>query len=204
MANRLVTLSPQVRKIAGEVTKGKITTLAKARAIYDYVFDNVSYDKTVPGYGQGDTERVCLLKAGNCTDFHSLFISLARASDIPAKFVIGVPISQEKKGELSNYHCWAEFYEEKLGWVPVDISEAWKDPSKKEYYFGAIDNSRLEFSHGRDITLEPAQTGVPLNYFIYPYAELDGKEYQDIEVSFKYQDMNEDDDRAGALSKIFR
>ncbi len=202
-ANRLVTLSPRVREIADNITKDKTTTIEKASAIYDYVFENISYDKSVAGYGQGDTERVCTLKTGNCTDFHSLFISLARASQIPAKFVIGIPIPEEKQGELSHYHCLAEFYDKKLGWIPVDISEAWKDKSKKEYHFGAVDVNRLEFSQGRDIILEPTQQGAPLNYFVYPYAELDGKNFKKIGILFKYQDIEENKDRAGALSKIF-
>jgi len=165
-ADRLVTISPKVKGMAKEITQRKTTTLDKARAIYDYVLQNVSYDKTIPGWGNGDTERVCSLKAGNCTDFHSLFISLVRASGIPAKFVMGVPLSNGKKeGEISGYHCWAEFYDEKLGWVPVDISEAWKNKSKYEYYFGAIGADRLEISVGRDIILEPNANTEPLNYF---------------------------------------
>jgi hypothetical protein len=30
-------------------------------------------------------------------------------------------------------------------------------------------------SLGREIRLNPPQKGDPLNYFVYPYAELDGK-----------------------------
>ncbi len=186
--NRLVTISPKIKETAVEITRGKETTLEKARAIYDYVFENVAYDKTTPGWGNGDTERVCLVKAGNCTDFHSLFISLARASGIAAKFVIGVPLSDKKEDEIKGYHCWAEFYEETLGWVPVDISEAWKDKSKKDYYFGTIGENRIEFSQGRDIILEPCQNGEPLNYFFYPYVEVDGKEFKNIDISLKYKD----------------
>jgi len=190
--DRLVTLSPRIREMAAKITRAQKTTLAKARAIYDYVFENVSYDKTIPGWGRGDTERVCLIKAGNCTDFHSLFISLARASDIPAKFVIGVPLKEEKEGQIAGYHCWAEFYDEKLGWVPVDISEAWKDKAKQDYYFGSITENRLEFTQGRDITLEPAQNGGPLNYFVYPYVELNGQEFKNVEVTFKYKDQTDE------------
>ena len=190
-ADRLVTISPKVKGMAKEIAQKKTTTLDKARAIYDYVFQNVSYDKTIPGWGNGDTERVCSLKAGNCTDFHSLFISLARASGIPAKFVMGVPLSNDKKeGEISGYHCWAEFYDEKLGWVPVDISEAWKNKSKYEYYFGAIGADRLEISVGRDIVLEPNANAEPLNYFFYPYVEVDGKKFLQIKTSFRFKDVN--------------
>ena len=190
--NRLVTLSPKVKKLARDVIKGKKTTIDRARAIYDYVFQNVSYDKTIAGWGQGDTERVCFVKAGNCTDFHSLFISLARVSGIPAKFVIGVPISDTtKEGEIKGYHCWAEFYDKQLGWIPVDVSEAWKDKSKYEYYFGNLGENRLEFTQGRDIILEPNQNGEPLNYFVYPYVEINGKEYKKVQVLFKFKDREE-------------
>ena len=191
-ANRLVTLSPKVKTIAQEITKGKKTTIEKARAIYNFIFDNVSYDKTIPGWGNGDTERVCNLKAGNCTDFHSLFISLARANNIPAKFVIGIPLKNKDQGEYDSYHCWAEFYDEQLGWIPVDVSEAWKDKSRYEYYFGTIGENRLEFSQGRDIVLEPKQAGEPLNYFFYPYAEVDGQIHKGIGVLFKYQNVSDD------------
>jgi len=188
-ASQKVTLSPKVRNLAKEVTSGKSTDLEKARAIYDYVFDNVSYNKDLPGWGKGDTERVCIIGSGNCTDFHSLFISLARASGIPAKFVIGFPLSEASEGPVVGYHCWAEFYDKDLGWIPVDISEAWKDKAKKEYYFGAINESRLEFTEGRDLILSPEQEGEPLNYFIYPYIEINGKPIKNFGVSFFYKEI---------------
>jgi transglutaminase-like putative cysteine protease len=43
-------------------------------------------------------------------------------------------------------HCWAEFYAQGIGWVPVDTSEAAKNPAKREYFFGAHDENRIEFS----------------------------------------------------------
>lgn len=190
--SRLATISPRVKELASKLTKGKTDTIEKARAIYDYVFQNVSYDKTIPGWGNGDTERVCDLKAGNCTDFHSLFISLSRASNIPAKFVMGVPLTEEREGQPKGYHCWAEFYDEQLGWVPVDISEAWKDKSKYQYFFGNLNPNRLEFTQGRDIVLEPSQQGEPLNYFLYPYIETDGKPFYDFKVSFKFREQFEE------------
>ena len=190
-ADRLVTISPKIQALAEELTQGKTTTIEKAHAIYDYVFSNVSYDKTIPGWGQGDTERVCLLKAGNCTDFHSLFISLARASQIPAKFVMGVPLANDKgEGEIAGYHCWAEFYDKTLGWIPVDISEAWKNKEKQEYYFGTIGADRLELSVGRDIILEPQANTEPLNYFLYPYVEVNGKKFDKVKTSFRFKDVS--------------
>lgn len=190
-SNKLVTLSRRIKKLAADITKGKESAVEKAKALYTYVFKNLSYDKTVPGWGLGDTERACDIRKGNCTDFHSLFISLARASNIPAKFVMGVPIPPDNKGKAGKYHCWGEFYLHDIGWVPVDISEAWKDKSKYEYFFGTIGPNRIEFSHGRDIILEPRQTGEPLNYFLFPHVEVDGKRFDDVDVVFEYQDVTE-------------
>ena len=74
----------------------------------------------------------------------------------------------------------------------MDISEAWKDKAKQDYYFGSITENRLEFTQGRDITLEPAQNGGPLNYFVYPYVELNGQEFKNVEVTFKYKDQTDE------------
>jgi transglutaminase-like putative cysteine protease len=92
-------------------------------------------------------------------------------------------------GEIGGYHCWAEFYLNGLGWVPVDASEAWKDPAKREYFFGAHDANRVQFSIGRDLTLAPPQAGPPLNYFIYPYVEVEGKAFLSVSKEFSFREV---------------
>ena len=170
---------------------GKKTWAEEARAIYEDVIRRMSYDKTIPGWGRGDTARACLLGKGNCTDFHSLFVSLARASNIPAKFVIGFSIPKQKEGEIDSYHCWAEFYDDNKGWVPVDISEAWKNRERADYYFGNLDEDRIEFTEGRDIILEPPANAGALNYFIYPYAEIEGKPVKNVKTYFRFKEIPE-------------
>jgi transglutaminase-like putative cysteine protease len=170
-ADRLVTLSPRVRKLADEVTAGKKTTTEQARAIYDHLLATMTYDKVAPGWGLGDTERACDIRKGNCTDFHSLFLSMARAKGIPSRFVIGFPMTAAE-GVVKGYHCWAEFWNGR-GWVPVDASDASKNPKLAEYLFGNLDAQRMQFTVGRDLVLSPA-TAEPLNYFIYPRGEVKG------------------------------
>lgn len=188
-ADKLVPITGVPAKLAAEVTAGKDSTLAKARAIYDYVFANMSYDKSGTGWGHGDVLYACNAKKGNCTDFHSLFIAMARSQGIPARFEIGFPLPEDKSnGEIAGYHCWAEFFDPQNGWMPVDISEAWKHPEKKDYFFGANDANRIQFSGGRDLKLNPAQQGEPLNYFVYPYVEVDGKEYSRVDTNFSFAD----------------
>jgi transglutaminase-like putative cysteine protease len=177
--------------LAAKVTEGKTTPLDKARAIYDYVFSTMRYDKTGTGWGRGDVLYACDAKKGNCTDFHSLFIAMARSQGIPARFAIGFPLPPDKHAaEIAGYHCWADFFEPQHGWIPVDISEAWKHPEKKNYFFGAHDANRMEFTMGRDLELSPKQDGKLLNYFIYPYVEVAGKEYPNVSTTFSFSDVD--------------
>jgi|SRR5208283_1869421 len=176
--------------LAAKVTQGKTQPLDKARAIYNYVFTTMRYDKTGTGWGHGDVLYACDAKKGNCTDFHSLFIAMARSQGIPARFEIGFPLPPDKhSAEIAGYHCWSDFYIDAKGWIPVDISEAWKHPEKRDYFFGSHDVSRMQFSMGRDLRLNPPQDGKPLNYFVYPYVEVDGREYPNVSLAFSFADV---------------
>lgn len=189
---RLVPIDDRIRALAAEVTTGRETNLEKISAIYDYVTSVMTYEKKGTGWGRGDIYYACDYKRGNCTDFHALVIGLARAVEIPAKFVIGFPIPEGRhEGQVSGYHCWAEFYLAGFGWVPVDASEANKNPEKKDYFFGGLCQNRVQFGVGRDITLTPRQRGHELNFFIYPYVEVDGAQYRAVERTFHYRDLDQ-------------
>jgi transglutaminase-like putative cysteine protease len=193
-SDRLVPLDPKIKGWAREVVKkARATTdLEKARAIYEHVVSTVTYDKSGQGWGRGDIYYACDARRGNCTDFHAVFIGYCRALGIPARFSIGFPLPAERgSGEIKGYHCWAEFYTRQTGWVPVDASEAAKDPSRRAYFFGAHDENRVEFTRGRDLALTPRQQGPPLNYFIYPYAEVDGQPLDGITREFRYLDQQQ-------------
>ncbi len=191
--DRLVPIDGQIRAWAREVvTKANAhTDLEMARAIYNHVVATVKYDKTGKGWGRGDIYYACEARRGNCTDFHAIVIGYARALGIPARFAIGFPLPADRgEGQIAGYHCWAEFYAKGIGWVPLDASEAAKNPDRREYYFGAHDENRIEFSKGRDLILTPKQHGDPLNYFVYPYAEVDGQPYSGTELTVTYRDEN--------------
>lgn len=188
--DRFVPIDNRIKKLAEKVVQGKITDLGKARAIYDYIIDNMTYDKSGTGWGRGDISYACDVRRGNCTDFHAVFIGFCRAVGIPAKFSIGFPLPTGRgHGEITGYHCWAEFYLKGYGWVPVDASEAYKNPAMKEYFFGAHDENRVQFTIGRDIVLNPPQNAKPLNYFIYPYAEVDGTPFPRVQYKFLFRDL---------------
>ncbi|MFZ1010482.1 MAG: transglutaminase domain-containing protein, partial [Candidatus Sulfotelmatobacter sp.] len=190
-ADVLVPVTGLPADLAEKVTLGKTNPLDKARAIYDYVFTTMRYDKTGTGWGHGDVLYACDAKKGNCTDFHSLFIAMARSQGIPARFEIGFPLPPDKhSAEIAGYHCWSDFYVDGKGWIPVDISEAWKHPERRDYFFGSHDVHRMQFSMGRDLKLSPPQDGKPLNYFVYPYVEVDGREFPNVSLAFSFTDAD--------------
>jgi transglutaminase-like putative cysteine protease len=186
----LIPTDGKIKELALQVTGSQSGAVAKAKAAYDYLFTNMRYDKTGSGWGRGDAVWACDSKRGNCTDFHSPFIGMLRADGIPARFDIGFPLPENNNnGDISGYHCWAEFYSRKTGWIPVDISEAWKAKEKGAYFFGSVDANRVQFSTGRDVELSPKQDGPALNYFVYPYVEVDGKPYDKLDKQFSFEEL---------------
>jgi transglutaminase-like putative cysteine protease len=186
----LIPTDGKIKELAGEVTGSQSGVVAEAKVAYDYLITNMRYDKTGSGWGRGDAVWACDSKHGNCTDFHSPFIGMLRADGIPSRFDIGFPLPENKdKGDIPGYHCWAEFYARKTGWIPVDISEAWKAKGKQDYFFGSVDANRVQFSTGRDIALSPKQDGPALNYFVYPYVEVDGKPYDKLDKQFSFEEV---------------
>ena len=182
---RLVPTTEDFRSIAEGVVQGKKGDLVRARALYDHVIDRMRYMKYGDGWGKGDAVYACNARTGNCTDFHSYFIALARAVGIPARFAIGAAIPSERnEGGVDGYHCWAEFFAEGKWW-PVDISEGNKYTSLATYYFGHHPANRLEFSRGRDLVVEPGPASGPINFLAYPIMEISGKPVK-VPVEFSF------------------
>ena len=151
----------------------------------------MTYDKNHSGWGLGSTRHACDVGKGNCTDFHALFNSLCRAQGIASGFEIGLylPYEKGKVEPLGGYHCWAFFRVPGKTWVPVDCSEGDRFAERKEFFFGGHTSNRVTLSAGRDIVLELRQAGEPLNYFLNPHAEADGKPVK-TEKAWRYRDLD--------------
>ena len=166
--DKLVPVTGKLADIATQQVQGHSGTMDKARALYNYVFSTMQYDKSGTGWGRGDSgvgvrfqaQQLHGLPFGVHLD-GALAVHYRRdsKSDFPFRPTSPPP-------DIAGYHCWAEFYDSKDGWVPVDISEAWKDKRKEDFFFGDLDVNRVQFSMGRDLVLSPPQAGEPLNYFI--------------------------------------
>jgi transglutaminase-like putative cysteine protease len=156
----LVPTSGLPADLAAKVTQGKSQLLEKARAIFDYVFAAMRYDKTGTGWGRGDVLYVC----------------------------DGQEAQLKQSSEMPVITAWSDFYVDGKGWISVDISEAWKPQEKRDYFYGSHDVNRIQFNIGRDLRLNLLQDGKPLSYFVYPYVEVDGQEYPNVSLSFSFAD----------------
>jgi hypothetical protein len=47
----------------------------------------------------------------------------------------------------------------------------------------------VQFSLGRDLVLSPPQAREPLNYFAYPYVEVNGKKWENVSSHFSFADI---------------
>jgi transglutaminase-like putative cysteine protease len=194
LGDRLAPLDGEAVEIARTVAGDEQDPVTIGEKLYREVLNRMRYSKEGEGWGKGSTDWACTAGYGNCTDFHALFMTMARSRGIPARFTMGFPLADERgDAEVKGYHCWAEFFVEGIGWIPVDASEADKaldagKPEVADYYFGSLTENRVAFTRGRDIDLVPRQSGEPLNFFIYPYAEIDGKPFAGVQKSFRFTD----------------
>ena len=178
-----VKVSEDIRAFAANVAGNETSAMVVGRRIYDAINEMLSYDNSIPGCGTGDTEWIFKHKNGKCDDYHSLFMAMMISRGIPVRWEQGFPlpypssdnvIAGSLEGDCSGAHCWASFYDEDVGWVPVDVSEADKHPELAEFFFGKLTPNRFKISEGREIVFDPPQGGDPLNSLAFAYAEADG------------------------------
>ncbi len=177
----------KIRSLAREITAGRKGILAKAAAVYDWTVENTRRDPAVAGCGVGDVEATLSSRSGKCADISSVFVALARAAGVPAREVFGLRLGRPGETDITDgHHCWAEFYLPGIGWVPVDPAEVRKIMLLREhdlpaaapyrkYFFGSVDAFRIALlKGGRGLTC-PERNVEKVNYFMYPYCEVDGR-----------------------------
>ncbi len=183
---KLGPIDGNVKKLADKITKGKITVLEKAKAIYDWTCENTYRNPKTRGCGSGNVCTLLKDPGGKCGDISSIFIALARAAGVPSREVFGIRQGKKQTQDISTWqHCWSEFFLPGYGWVPVDPADVRKMMLKhnlklsdartkgyRNYYWGGVDPYRVKLSQGRDLTLNPTQLGDTINYLMYPYAQV--------------------------------
>ncbi len=142
----------KIVQVSKAVNRGVKNPYVKARRIYDYVKNRLSYDESPEAV---DIVKALDAKKGNAYTYAVLFCALARSSGIPARPIAGYIVTDPDR-RLVAKHFWAEFYLEKIGWVPVDplLGDGRKfgdfptGVSARSYYFGNMDNRHIALVKG--------------------------------------------------------
>ncbi len=153
---------PSIVSLANSITQSAQNDCQKARAIYDYVGDQMRYSQ----YTLTDMGALYALDGlqGDCTEFSDLFIALNRAVSIPANFVEGVTCCTESGYEPGiNKHDWSEVYLPGIGWAPVDATWG-RFPNRRNQYFAAITPDHIIVTRGRYL-----ETLDGYHYYYYQY-----------------------------------
>ncbi len=133
----------EVKKLAGDwVEKPSDDVWARAEQVFralrtrcKYVLDN---KRDPAGY-------VLKHKQGSCTELSFAFIGMCRSHRIPARMVSGWVNREGDAAAVDTInHRWAEFWDDRCGWVPVDLSRAISHAAARpltyrpDRYFGTV------------------------------------------------------------------
>lgn len=133
-------------------------SLSTAESIYNYVWQNLSYDfeRVKP-----NVERFGAAKAlenpanAICMEFTDLFIGLARAAGIPAREINGYAYTENPEIQPLSLvadvlHAWPEYWDEATGaWIPIDPT--WASTTGGVDFFSKLDLRHFTFViHGKD------------------------------------------------------
>jgi len=109
-----------MKALVSDLAADREDTLACLHALSRSVLDAVTYEI---GLTDVDTPGEAALEAGHgvCQDHTHIFIGAARMMDIPARYVSGYLMMDDRTDQEAG-HGWAEAHIKGLGWVGFDIS----------------------------------------------------------------------------------
>ncbi|MEW5814423.1 MAG: transglutaminase domain-containing protein [Spirochaetota bacterium] len=177
----IVPNNPKIDTIQKGIWKESENIIEYARKCYEYVARTFEYKN--PNTGLHSLVDIFQAGGSDCGNLSSVYISLLRAAGIPARHVAAV----RPDGSL---HVWAEFYLERYGWVPVDVTYKLQNPAGD--YFGIVAGNNTGIIVNKDInlTVQPQEQGYTLpllQTFAYWYWYSAGK--GDIETKYEVRSV---------------
>ncbi len=154
------TTHPDIVKIAGMLwKKAKGNVLEYARLCYEYVPRNFRYIN--PGFH--NIPDIMSAGGGDCGNLSAVFVSLLRCKGVPSRIVATVRPD-------GSYHAWADFYLERYGWVPVDVTMEHDRPDGDYFGYCAGDGIVMSFDLCSEISYDgttPFKTDILQGYFYW-------------------------------------
>jgi transglutaminase-like putative cysteine protease len=90
-------------------------------AVTLYINREFLYDRTVTNVYSA-VDEVLELRAGVCQDFAHLFVAVARAMGVPARYVSGYIHLPDDRGSTTASHAWGEVWVPGKGWLGYDAT----------------------------------------------------------------------------------
>lgn len=112
---------PRLRALLREIPDyDESAPLDFLHALSDVIRDRITYQTGATEVGT-TAEEAALHGYGVCQDHSHIFIGAARAAGIPARYVSGYLMMDDRIDQEAT-HAWAEAHVDGLGWVGFDIS----------------------------------------------------------------------------------
>lgn len=148
--------------------EARANALEYARLCYLYVAKHFRYLNA--NTGLHPLSKLLSDGGGDCGNLSTLFITLLRQKGIPAKHIVTVRPD-------GSYHVWADFYLERYGWIPVDVTA--KNANPKGNYFGYCAGDGIVMSEDIGHTVEKEKgrsvSAVLLQTYLWWYQCSGGK-----------------------------
>lgn len=127
---------------AAVLCAGKSGTIEKTAAVFQWITDNVTYDRQLAATVQSgyipDPDKVLKKKSGICYDYASLMAAMLRSQEIPTRLVIGYAAD-------NIYHAWNEIWTEETGWITPELllSGHGYNITDATFYAGSADKKKI-------------------------------------------------------------
>lgn len=157
-------------------------TYTNAREIYFFVTNALTYNHEIASGATIRKGAEAVLQnplQALCQEFSDVFITLARANNIPARRLTGYAHTENTVLRPLSFvedilHSWAEYFDTEKGhWVPVDPT--WGSTSGGINYFDQLDLNHVVFAINGESSQRPYPAGS------YKISQLESK---DVSVSF--------------------
>jgi transglutaminase-like putative cysteine protease len=119
-ATDLTRPGPGVRKLAKMLTTEIEDDIPRMHALSQLIAETVVYE-TGRTHSESTAEDVLDAGHGVCQDHAHVFLSVARLMDVPARYVSGYLMMNDRIDQDAS-HAWVEAHFEGLGWIGFDVS----------------------------------------------------------------------------------
>lgn len=154
--------NPSIRDLAQSIVAGSTDEATAAKRISGWMSQNMNYAIAISGVMPSDAAWAISHREGSCDGWAHVFLALARAAGIPARFAAGFalggsvryPAAADGQATVTmrghnQPHAWVELWFPGAGWVPYEPqgSAAFTDSHHLLSWVGLDSDSAKPFLH---------------------------------------------------------